>query len=406
MRDTMIDTKLVQNVSLNIYLQVLNVAAPLIALPILLNRLSIENYGKVVFVLSISAFFVALGDMGLTNYASSKVRIKNNVERCRFFIHVNLLKAIVSIMLSPLFFLIMVLVGEDLSFKFLLLSYGFVFFSCISPFWYFLGLEKLHAITVFTFIGRVLFLLIIFLFVKDTSDTAIVICAYLVGALLPLFAYSQVEYHNIKLNLGESIIAIKELFLTTLPLLISNIGVSIYTSLNGFVVGSVLSYDAAGLFGAAERVIKGAQQVVSSFAQAFVGRFAMISDPKSRRIYLGIIFGIAAFSAWFAHTFAPFILPFIGINNDSIIRLSIDLSYVIIFGTMSSALCLAYLLPRNDLSFMAYSLMFIGCINLLAVIIITPYFGLAVVPKIIVASELILLFIFFLRINLVTGVSK
>jgi len=391
------EEKIFTNMSLNTFLQFINILAPIIAVPILIDSLGLEYYGITVSILSISAFFIALSEMGLTNYASSKISIKHERHKLKYFFAINMLKILSLIFLFPFFILVFLFVSFEISYTLILFSYLFVILNCLSPYWYFLGMEKLPNFTFISFIGKLLFIAILVLFVDNEHDINIVLGAYCIGAAFPLLAITKINIINFKKDLKNSLRIVIPILKKTQPLFLSNIGIASYTSLNGFLIGQYLTLEFAGLYGAAERMVKGVQQITTSVAQGSVARLSDFKKIIENRKLIFLIFLTSLSALVLFYFFISDLAPIIGIDNPEIIYLSKLLSPVILFGTLSTTICLAFLIPLDDIGFMSLVTFLAGLFNCLMIIIIASRVGLFVAPLTIVFIEFAIMSLFILR---------
>jgi PST family polysaccharide transporter len=400
---TSFDANIRWNIILNLLLQLTNMLAPLMLVPLLFSRLGAEVYGKLIYLLSIAGFLTAIIDAGLANYCSSRVARLEEQERNDFFLCVQALKLFFFFAMISILFIVLSVFGSSFSYSEWLLVIGYILLGVLSPYWYFLGIEKLGKITLLTGIGKLISLVLAFLVVDDDGSLKEALFVYIVSLVLPLLILKNFRYREMISSRGRFVAKSAGLLSDAYPLLLSNFGVSLYTNLNGFFVASFLGYGAAGLFGAAERVVKGAQQVVTSVSQAMIGRFSTSNSFALTNGYLKSIFILCALTAFSLYIAASTALPMIGLGEAEIISMTRQLSVVIFLGGCSSSLGIAYLLPREDLKFMASTILGAGFLNVALLYIFSLSFGQSGVVAAIILTEMMILLIFAMRCRMMAS---
>ncbi len=154
-------------------LQAVNMILPLITLPYLVRVLGVEKFGLVNFALSIIMYFTILVSFGFGLSATREISINrdNPKKISEIFCAVMLIK--ISLLLISLA-TISILISTVETFRsnaFLYFAtFGVVIGDVIFPTWFFQGMEKMKYITYVNVISKVLFTVLIFVFIKETSD--------------------------------------------------------------------------------------------------------------------------------------------------------------------------------------------------------------------------------------------
>lgn len=168
-------------------LQMLNLILPLITYPYLIRVLGSEVFGTVIFAQAIAAYFSMIINYGFNITATRDVSVnRDNPDKINQIISgVLTLKSglwLVSLMLLVILVFAIPQLRAD---KWLyILSFGICFQELLLPIWYFQGTEKMKYITIFQFISRISFVLLIFLFVNQPEHYLRVPIFYGLGALL------------------------------------------------------------------------------------------------------------------------------------------------------------------------------------------------------------------------------
>ncbi len=163
-------------VSLSV-LQGLNMILPLLTLPYLVRVLGVENFGLVNFSLSIIMYFNILVSFGFELSATREISLhRDNLEKVsEIFSTVMLIKALllfVSFMI--LSFLLFFNETFNANIELYYITFLLVLGNFLFPSWFFQGMERMEYITYINLIFRILFTVLIFIFVKDESDYLLV----------------------------------------------------------------------------------------------------------------------------------------------------------------------------------------------------------------------------------------
>jgi PST family polysaccharide transporter len=172
--------KIIENFSYLTLLQIFNMLLPLITYPYLIRVLGAEVYGTVVFAQAIVSYFSIIINFGFNISATKDIaQNQNNKQKISEITSSVLMIQFILWLFCLISMLIMInLITSFNTNKLLyLFTFGVTLNELLFPVWYFQGIEKMKFITYINLIVRILFLVLIFMFVKNQSD-------YL---LIPLF---------------------------------------------------------------------------------------------------------------------------------------------------------------------------------------------------------------------------
>lgn len=154
-------------------LQVVNYVLPFITLPYLSRIIGVEKFGIIALSTAIMAYFTAFVDYGF-NYTAVRDIAKNrtnlnviskiysNVMVARFFL------LIISLIIFLLIINFIPLLHENrdiMYFSFLMLP-GYI----MLPTWFFQAMEEMKYIAIFSTVSRLIFVMLIFIVIKEKSD--------------------------------------------------------------------------------------------------------------------------------------------------------------------------------------------------------------------------------------------
>lgn len=268
-------------------LQIISYVIPLISLPYLSRVLGVEKFGLVFFAFSFMAYFIILTDYGFGLSATREIAVnrhnKNNLSN--IFNSVIIIKIVLLlvcfVILTLACWFVPKLRTDWLVFQ---LSFLMVVGNAIYPVWFFQGMERMKYITFLNILSKTIFLVLIFIFVKQESDYIIVpllnSMGFLVSGVLGfVFAIKEfkIKFYIPKLN------SIIKQFKYSSEFFLSRVSVSAYTNTNTFCLGLIGSNIMVGYYVAAEKIyqaITGIQAPLSGAIYPFVAKNRDIKTYK------------------------------------------------------------------------------------------------------------------------------
>jgi PST family polysaccharide transporter len=272
-------------------LQFFNYVAPLLLIPYLTRALPLKEYGAVMVAMASVQLAFVVTDYGFALSATYEIS-KNRSDRD--FIN-QLIARIFTAKLLLLSFAIVVLIG--VSFLPAYVTYQPVFLCGIlavisqayQPLWLFQGIEKMKNYTGYMVITKMLYVVLVFLFVKTTGDGAWVLLSWsganFAGMIIALLMVKRLGF---ALTFSKVDLAINELKRTA-QYFWSRIAVALFTSASSVVVGTSGLAQAA-LFSSAEQAYKAGQNVTSPVSQAL---YPHMARDKNWILFKKVVYPIA-----------------------------------------------------------------------------------------------------------------
>lgn len=263
-------------------IQLLNYLLPLITMPYLISTVGIDNYGLLSFSQAVMQYFVLFTDYGFNILGTQEIALcKNDLkERNKTFNSILQTKLILIIGSFLLLILMIVLIPKMRKTAFLyILMFGIVLGNAIFPVWFFQGLEEMKSIGILNFIGKLIFTLGLFAFVKSPEDL------YLAGALnaigyvsVGVLSLVIVKYkYNVKLS-RIHFSEIKNQLKMGWHLFIANVSTSFYTNTNVFFLGLVAGNTQTGYFNLAYTLIRACGSIAVPITQTFFPRITLLAE--------------------------------------------------------------------------------------------------------------------------------
>jgi len=125
----------------------------------------------------------------------------------------------------------------------------------IFPIWYFQGIEQMKYITYISLISKFVFLVLIFVVIRQPSDYLFVPVIYGVGSLIAGFISLTIIFkkHKIKF-IFQPFYTLKKYFIDSVPIFLSNVSISLYVSTNKVIIGTFLGMSEVAYYDLAEKL--------------------------------------------------------------------------------------------------------------------------------------------------------
>lgn len=271
-------------------LQFASYILPLITLPYLTLVLGPEKFGLTQYAISLITYFQFFTDYGFNLSATRELAIcrDDNQKISQIFSSVMFIKLCLCILSFIILLLIVMFIpkfNED-SYVYIL-TFGMVIGYMLFPTWLFQGLEYMRYTSILNIIGKIVFTVLIFIFIHDTTDYMLVPLINSLGYILVgiLGIYIALTKFNIKITI-PSIRDIKYHLREGWYVFISTIAINMYTTTNTFLLGLLTNNTLVGYYSIAEKIILAVNGLLNPISQAlypFISR-TVKTDDKTRSI--------------------------------------------------------------------------------------------------------------------------
>lgn len=295
--------RVTQNATALMILQAATIAAPLLVLPYLTRVLNIETFGLLMVIFSLFSIGIIITDFGFSLYATYKIAEHREDKK---YVS-SLIGAVFCIKVLFCFLMLTLLIVfhgfiTNNSILVLYISLNLVI-QAFFPTWFFQGIEKMRNITLYTILGKVVYIILVLTFVGDSNDMPLVVLFIALSNALSVIVGWYYMYKNgyaIKLPTPKYL---KLVLLESSSFFFARAAVSLYTAASTFIVGSISGAGQAALFGAAEKVYQASQAVTSSFSQAF---FPFIAKTKKTNSFIKAVCFCCIILSFFCSVFGVF----------------------------------------------------------------------------------------------------
>ena len=387
-----------KNYSSLVVLQGLNYILPLLIIPFLERQLGLEKFGLVMLAQYLMAFCVAAADFGFNVTATREISIIKSLggDYSTVYFKVFWARMILLILVFGLLSLVVFSVPRfSIEWHIYLLSYGAVIGQTLLPDWFFQGIEKMRLLTVVNVVAKVLFTILLFVFITAPSDYFYVPIFNSIGFLtagiftfLLSMKYVKWQWPNFK----ES----QEFYKESFQVFTSNIASQLSYAANGVILGIFAGDAVVGIFSAFDKLIIAAKKMFLPFYQAmypYMARKSFSEKKQMMKKLIPIVAFVGLIGVVVILLIGDWIIEFL-YNDVNIYKNTYLFKWmsIIAFFTGLSSLFQALYAPARKLFKNRMMMMIIaGVFNITLSLIIVPYLGLKGTIIAAIGTEAILL---------------
>ena len=248
--------KIIENFSYLSVLQILSLITPLITYPYLVKTLGEVMYGTVVFAQAVVTYFNILVVFGFNFTAAKEVSIhRDNPRKLSEIISAVTIIKTLFLILSLLLISCYMFYTSKMDYSLYYLSFWICINEILFPTWFFQGIEEMKYITFINFGIRILFIGMIFVFIKSPEDYLFFPLLNGIGSLLAGIISFSLLYGKYKLQLIK--VPLKRLIeyvKSSYHLFISNVSIQIYVNANKIIIGHFLGMREVTYYDLAEKI--------------------------------------------------------------------------------------------------------------------------------------------------------
>lgn len=345
-----------KNYLYNLLYQILVLILPLVTAPYISRVLGAENIGIYSYTLSISAYFILFGSLGIALYGQREIAYKqdNSKEITKIFWEIIILR-IITTSISIIIFYFTFAVGNNnynVYYNVLIIE---IVASCFDISWFFQGLENFKKTVFRNIIVKLISVICIFLFVKSPDDLIIYFLIYVLSVFVGnISLWFYLPKYLSRVNIKE--FKLFKHLKPTIMLFIPQIATQVYTLLDKTMLGVIIADKSeVGFYEQSQKIVKMTLTIITSLGIVMLPRIAScyskndntkIADYMNksfRMVFLlafPMIFGTLAVS----DVFVP---VFFGEGYDKVSVLMKIISPIVLFIGLSNVTGNQYLLPTR-----------------------------------------------------------
>ncbi len=308
-----------------VVLQGINYLVPLIIFPYLVRVLGIDGFGLYSFIFAIIMYGVMISDYGFDLSATHNISINadDKDKKDEIFSSVMIIKSVIAI-LYLIFLSILILFIDKLSANAPLycIAYGMVIGQVMFPIWFFQGIEKMRYITILNALAKLIFTVLIVIFVKGIEDLYLVLLFNSLGSIIAgaLALYIAITKFDITIK-PQSIDTLKFYLKDGWYIFTSRVAVELYVTANVIILGFFANNTIVGYYSIVEKIVRALGSMLEPLTRTAYPYLAKVYKNSQelffkRNIQLSIvIFAIMLPVSLLVYFFAPEILQLISGDN-------------------------------------------------------------------------------------------
>lgn len=270
------EKSLKKNFVYNFLYQLLAIVVPLITSPYLARTLGAENIGIASWTNSIVFYFGMFIVLGVENYGNREIAYvrASRVERSKKFWSIYACQLINFIVVLLIYFFYINAIAKDYKVIFVILTMSLLT-KGLDIAWFFSGMEEFKVTVVRNSIVKIVTLISIFLFVRNTNDLQKYVTINAVGALIgQMTLWPNVKKHiDFYLPQKDEVIKnIKPLWILFIPVL----AISVFTYMDKYMIGRLSSVVQNGYYENADKII--------SVPKAFITTIGTVMLPRTAHL--------------------------------------------------------------------------------------------------------------------------
>lgn len=283
----MLDKSIAKNILASCFIQVVNYVAPFLVFPYLSRVLDIGSFGLLSLLLSICSISKIITDYGFDLSATHWIakNKESKYEVSNYIINILYVKTI--LLLLVLSFLIFYVCTFNNSFmpkgKYdIWIGIACVITSQTYQFsWFFNGIEKMKNIAYATLYSKLVYVILVFVFVKNKNDMDVCLFCYALSNLvMAVVSIYQIFKSGFTISFNKNQIYINALFKDSWYFFLSRASVGLYTTACTFFVGTFAGIQQAALYSSAEKLYQAGKSATAPVSQAIFPYISRTSDYK------------------------------------------------------------------------------------------------------------------------------
>lgn len=372
---------LAENVFYNMLYQVIVTVLPIVTTPYTARVLGLHANGIHSFTESIVTYFIVFGALGTSLYGIRKVAYVRDDKQKLSHTTVEIIILRIILMVASLGIYIPVLCFNS--------EYAFVYrihiinivANGIDISWFYQGVEDFKRVTIRNLFVKLVFVISLFLFIRQPSDLPKYIFLIVVSTLLGnlLMIYYLPQYIYIKRGVFRPLSHIKSSLMLFIPQAMNYV----YALLDRSMLGWMTHTDNVSIYDQAQRLIRMVTAILQSVGYVMMARVANMTATNDREgiihyVHKSINFNMfLAFPAMFglvgiANDFIPF---FLGAEYMAVVKVLQILSILILTMSLNSILGVQMLMPMGKENIYAIATTAGAVTNVIINIILIPSIG-------------------------------
>lgn len=266
-----------KNAFLNGIKNVLNLLFPLLTFPYVSKVLSVEGIGKYNFAQATVSYFSLIAGLGIATYAIREgAKYRNDKKKFNIFVSEVLLCNILSTIIAYLLLILCLLYVNKLrEYATLIIVFSIqIVFTTIGVEWLYSIYEEYEYITIRSIIFKILSIILLFIFVKDSGDVinyAMITVFASVGSNVLNLIHSKAYFKIVNVHIKDCLKHLKRILI----IFASNIAIMIYVYSDTTMLGFMQTDFEVGIYSVSVKIYNIVKNFLSSVLVVSIPRLSM-----------------------------------------------------------------------------------------------------------------------------------
>jgi len=269
-----------------------NYLIPLITIPYIIRVIGVEKFGIISLAQALAYYFRVVIEYGFpisgVQYVAQNqvdIRKKSEIYSNIIFIQ-SLLMVLGFLVLIGISFLFTEVQREWIVY---FAAFGIVPANILMALWFYIGNEKMKYLNYINFSGRIIYIVLIFIFIRERSNYILVPVINSGSLILAGLVSVFILKNNFRISFFKpSAGLVKKYLKDGWPLFVSNFAISFYRNSNILILGMFASKEAVGIYSAVEKIIKIIQNVFSPLTNTLYPYISRMHVQSSQRSFAAI----------------------------------------------------------------------------------------------------------------------
>lgn len=263
--------------------QFVNTFIPIFTIPFIIRTLGLANYGIYTYTLTIIGYFLVFTNLGNNVYCVRRVaQCKNDDEKSEAFWEIFAINIRNLLIIIVILFFIIYYLQYNYS-LFILYQSILLLSSFFNISWFFIGTGKIRISAITDTLSKIFYLLLLFIFIKDSSDFInYIVINSVITFITPIYLWFKLPkyiYKNRKFYISNS--KYKEFIYFQLP----QISIIIYTSYDKILLGNSGLIKDIAIYDPIQKIIKTFLILFTSYSPVLLPKISsLVSEKKSLEI--------------------------------------------------------------------------------------------------------------------------
>ena len=266
-----------------------NFLIPLLVMPFVISRIGVSGFGVISVAQVVMVYLSTVSDYGFNLTATRDIALNKEGRDTEKISGIFFTVLASKIILTALAFLLLLILISCVpffkaNFDVYLSGFTYVIGQSLLVSWFFQGMERMKFITISVLLARIVFVILVFVFIKHPNDAFLFLFFFGLGNIVAgLFSiYVAMYFFKLKFKYPVLSIIIQELR-NGWQIMISNLFINSYSYTNIFVLRLFVSDLTVGYYSIAEKIFFAIRQILGVFSQVIYPQVCQVVQKSKEQ---------------------------------------------------------------------------------------------------------------------------